>query len=207
MEIQPTVLDNESTHCQRRRDKMSCRTGSKAGRQWTRERFNDFLLPPPSHHQVISHHSSQLSLNPNTFSHNNTFVNPRKTINMFVLVRGRVEEGWLTLKVWRDVSKAAWVGAERHSHPVIYSDVTICCIVPNVCVCISHSWQMRLLHLRIMQTSFPQMQNDWRGRSQQGSVKFSVCSPHEAAKYKFSWEKKDVNLMIIQGEGWRNLIN
>lgn len=67
-----------------------------------------------------------------------------------------------------------------------------------------------------MQTSFPQMKNDWIGSLQQGSVnqrhklrkqtvtyvkmihqpygedtriKFSVFSPHEAAKYKFSLEK------------------
>lgn len=32
-------------------------------------------------------------------------------------------------------------------------------------------------------------------------IGFSVFSPHEAAKYKFSLEKKNVNLMIIQGEG------
>lgn len=36
------------------------------------------FFPHRNRHQVISHHSSQLSLNPNTFSHNNTCVNPRK---------------------------------------------------------------------------------------------------------------------------------
>lgn len=41
---------------------------------------------------------------------------------MFVLVTGRVEEKKLSMKVWSDVSKAAWVGAE-HIHASSFTEM------------------------------------------------------------------------------------
>lgn len=81
MEIQHTVLDNESSHCQRRRDKSSL-----VGHRAKQDAVSDSMISPlkkitklkkieiPPKKVPILHNR----LIPNTLSHNSPFVNARE---------------------------------------------------------------------------------------------------------------------------------
>lgn len=84
MEIQHTVLDNESTHCQRRRDKSSL-VGHRAKQDAVSDLMSSLFFPlkkiaklkkieiPPQKCAILHN-----CLIPNTLYHNSPFVNARE---------------------------------------------------------------------------------------------------------------------------------